>query len=165
MIHLQTARIHATALQLVCGTNELGVLLLGPSGSGKSSLTLRLIDCPGACAANGAPICARLVSDDQVELSTASHGLEMTAPATIAGLLEVRGLGLLKLPEVCRKVMADVAFEHVAGNGGERLPEQAAMELHGFSIPLFRMDFFQPDAAARVRMVAQQLWGLVNTID
>ena len=68
-----------------------GVLLRGPSGAGKSDLALRLID-RGWC----------LVADDQTELKRVENALIATAPATIAGRMEVRGLGLVTMPSAAR---------------------------------------------------------------
>src|SRR5689334_113133 len=76
-------RVHGTSVAL----GGDGILLRGPSGSGKSDLALRLID-------GG----ARLVSDDQTELRVFGEELRMTAPASIAGRLEVRGIGILHVP-------------------------------------------------------------------
>jgi len=76
-------RIYGTCVAL----SGLGVLLRGPSGSGKSDLALRLID-GGAC----------LVADDQVELALDAAGRVMAqAPRALAGLLEVRGIGILRM--------------------------------------------------------------------
>ena len=75
--------IHGTCV-LVGG---IGVLLRGPSGAGKSDVALRLID-------GG----ALLVADDRVELRMVDGRLMASAPAALAGLLEVRGLGIVRLP-------------------------------------------------------------------
>ena len=80
---MKTANIHATCVAL--GTR--GVLILGDSGAGKSDLALRLID-------GG----ARLVADDRTELYVARGRLCARAPKSIAGLIEVRGLGIVALP-------------------------------------------------------------------
>src|SRR5579862_2274925 len=78
------------AMILVHGTTVAlegeGVLLRGPSGRGKSDLALRLID-------GG----ARLVADDQTELSRGPNGLIARCPASIAGKIEVRGVGILRV--------------------------------------------------------------------
>lgn len=76
------SQIHATAIAI----DEQGILLRGPSGSGKSDLALRLIE-------QG----ARLVSDDRVELIKKGNEMIAFAPATIKDLFEVRHLGILKL--------------------------------------------------------------------
>ena len=75
--------LHATCVTI----NDQGVLLTGPSGIGKSDLALRLID-QGAV----------LVADDQVILSNNSHQLLAHCPEATRGLLEIRHVGLLRLP-------------------------------------------------------------------
>ncbi len=72
-------QVHASAVTI----GDSGVLLRGPSGSGKSDLALRLID-------GG----ARLVADDRVDIYQTRDGLMMAPPESLAGLLEVRGLGI-----------------------------------------------------------------------
>ncbi|HAQ33260.1 MAG TPA: serine/threonine protein kinase, partial [Rhodospirillaceae bacterium] len=72
--------IHGTCVAL----NGVTVLLRGPSGSGKSDLALRLIDGGG-----------RLVADDQTLVEIQGERLVATAPETIAGKMEVRGVGVL----------------------------------------------------------------------
>src|SRR5437762_7922257 len=79
-------RIHATCVALRSGRSWHAALLRGPSGAGKSDLALRLID-------DG----ARLVADDQVELRRVGEHILVTAPAAIAGLIEIRGLGISRL--------------------------------------------------------------------
>lgn len=81
--------IHGTALLL--GT--AGVLLRGPSGSGKSILALSLID---RWEGRGLP--GFLIADDRVDLVRAGGSLSMRPPATLAGLIELRGRGIIKRP-------------------------------------------------------------------
>ncbi|MEP7241452.1 MAG: HPr kinase/phosphatase C-terminal domain-containing protein [Devosia sp.] len=83
--------IHATGLVL----DDIGIILRGPSGAGKSLLALQLID---AWEARGRP--ALLVSDDRVEIEATTQGLVMSAPAAIAGLIELRGRGIVERPFV-----------------------------------------------------------------
>lgn len=85
-----------------------GVLLLGPSGAGKSDLALRLID-------EG----ARLVADDRCELFLKRGRLHARAPASIAGLIEIRGIGIVQTPHV---ESAAVALAVRLGRPGPRLP-------------------------------------------
>ena len=66
---------------------DVGVLILGESGTGKSDLALRLI----AMGAN-------LVADDRCEVSFDGAALRARAPRAIAGLIEIRGLGIVALP-------------------------------------------------------------------
>ena len=74
-------QVHATCIDV----DGVGVLLRGPPGSGKSDLALRLIS-------DG----ARLVADDRAELTVDSGQITVSPPSEIAGLIEVRGLGVLR---------------------------------------------------------------------
>lgn len=74
--------------------DEAGILILGKSGSGKSSLALELI-----------ALGARLVADDQVELYAEDTGTAVRAPAVLQGLLEARKVGLLQVDFVERAVV------------------------------------------------------------
>ncbi len=109
-----------------------GVLLLGPPGSGKSDLLLRLLD-------HG----FSLVADDRVEIV---DGVA-SAPSEIAGLIEVRGLGLVRLPHTAS---ARLALAVELGGVGERLPEPARHPATG--LPLISLDANSPSAPIRVRL-------------
>jgi hypothetical protein len=98
------ANIHASCVAI----GGKGVLLLGPSGSAKSDLALRLID-------DG----ASLVSDDRTILFIAKGRLHAKAPPTIKGLLEVRGLGVIALPV---RTHVKIALAVKLGGEGARLP-------------------------------------------
>ena len=75
---------HASAVKLHPG----GVLLLGASGSGKSSLAVHLIDHYGG----------QLIADDRVCLTVNDKRLHAAPPDNLAGLLELRGLGIITMP-------------------------------------------------------------------
>lgn len=103
--------IHASC---VCWQNR-GILLLGASGSGKSDLCLRLISGQGA----------ELVADDRVDLIVSRETIYASAPEILAGMLEIRGVGILKLPSL-RRSRLDLAVELVsAPQEVERLPQPA----------------------------------------
>ncbi len=132
------ALVHGTCID-VAGA---GVLLRGPSGSGKSDLALRLID-------RG----ARLVADDQVEVTAAGGDLVAVAPTALAGLLEVRGLGVLRI-EVAVSARLELVVDLVAPEAVNRMPEGQMAKIEGVALPLLRLAPFQASAAAKVRLAA-----------
>jgi HPr kinase/phosphorylase len=112
-----------------------GLLILGPSGSGKSALALRLVS-----------IGAGLVADDRTELAVEGNRLVARAPAPIAGLIEARGIGILKVPPVGQaevKLVADLGATET-----ERLPPQRRITILGCELPLVLQvrDYHFPDA-------------------
>ena len=129
-------RVHGTSVTL--GSD--GVLLQGPSGSGKSDLALRLIDAG-----------ALLVADDQTELTLAGDGVQMSAPAAIAGRIEVRGLGILRVPNAPSAVLR-LAVMLVAPQQIERLPEPRFCELLGRSVPLLALAPFEASALTKLKL-------------
>ena len=135
-----TMTIHATAVAL----DGIGVLLRGPSGSGKSDLALRLID-------GG----ARLIADDQTVIVRRGDRLYAAPPATIAGRLEVRGLGIMTL-DFASDVPVAAVFDLVPQSALERLPEPLTVELLSIRLPLARLDPSAPSAAAKVRLAVRQ---------
>jgi len=122
-----TATVHASAVL----TGSRALLIRGPAGSGKSHLALALID----AASTGLIRFARLVSDDRVEL-TASHGrLLLRPPSALAGLIEVRGLGVRRIAFEAVAVAGLVV--DLAASDGERMPASAAQvaEINGIRLP------------------------------
>ena len=92
-----------------------GILLIGKSGSGKSDLALRLI-------AAG----AQLVADDRTDLYVHQGTLYATSPARIAGLLEVRGVGILAFPHAKQ---AKVTLVAELGKAPQRLPDHRSFRV------------------------------------
>lgn len=127
-----------------CAAREgYGVLLLGPSGSGKSNLLLRLLD-------HG----FSLVADDRVDMMDGTASV----PPALAGLLEVRGLGLICLPYI---PSAPVVLAVEMGLG-ERLPQPA---MHAWcGQPLVRIDPTCPSAVQRVSLALDCVLGRVRQI-
>lgn len=120
-----------------------GVLIRGPSGSGKSDLALRLID-------DG----ARLVADDYTAVTINDGGLTASAPEPIRGLIEVRGLGILRFAAHA-PVRVVVVVELGSSASVERLPAPAATDIAGVSLPLVRLAAFEASAAAKVRLAVR----------
>jgi serine kinase of HPr protein (carbohydrate metabolism regulator) len=107
--------IHASAVL----TGAHAVLIRGPAGSGKSRLALNLIQ-----AASRQLIFARLVADDRVHIEAAHGRLIARPPAALAGLLEVRGLGIAQVPYEAMAVVSWVVDLDVAAP--MRMPDDAA---------------------------------------
>ena len=106
-----TATVHASAV--LAGTRA--VLIRGPSGAGKSRLALTLIE---AARAGLLPF-GRLVGDDRVHLSAAAGRLLVRPAAALAGLIEIRGAGIMHMAhEPCAVVGIVVDL----GGSAERLP-------------------------------------------
>jgi serine kinase of HPr protein (carbohydrate metabolism regulator) len=128
--------VHATAIAI----DGRAVLLRGPSGAGKSDLALRLID-------GG----ARLVADDQVELRRAGERVLVTAPAAIAGLIEVRGLGILRVEAIAEATLA-LLVDLVSSAEVDRLPEIRREDVLGVAAPTIALSPFEASAAAKLRL-------------
>lgn len=122
-----------------CAWSGLAVLLRGTPGSGKSDLALRLVDAG-----------FQLVADDRVDLVAANGAVTASAPAPLAGLIEVRGLGILDLGS---HVAAPLGLLADLGPATtiDRLPEPATEEVLGVRLPVIRLDPTAPSAVARVR--------------
>jgi HPr kinase/phosphorylase len=119
------ATIHASAVLV----GAWAVLVRGPAGSGKSRLTLALLDCARA----GSIPFARLVADDRVYVEAVNGRLLARPPDALAGLIEVRGLGLRRLPS---EPVARVALVvDLAADGDERLPSAQHVTIEGVAIP------------------------------
>ncbi|HVB14986.1 MAG TPA: HPr kinase/phosphatase C-terminal domain-containing protein [Stellaceae bacterium] len=129
--------IHATAVAI----DGRAVLLRGASGSGKSDLGLRLIDAGG-----------RLVADDQSELRRLGGMIIVRAPATIAGLIEVRGVGLFRVDALAEAPVALIA-DLVATETIERLPAPRSETILGIALPVIAVAPFEASAAAKLRLL------------
>ncbi len=145
--------IHATCVRIgragqAFGTPaDIGVLLLGASGAGKSDIALRLID--------GGAI---LVADDRVELFVLRRMLWARAPRRGAGLIEIRGVGIVKIPHAAR-VRIGLAVE--LGEDVMRLPKHrrykvpAALGLtKSAAPPLVKVAPFETSAPAKIAAAA-----------
>lgn len=142
-----TTILHGTCLSV----DGEGVLLLGPPGAGKSDLALRLVDQPGL-GIDGFLRVARLVADDQVVITRRGGDLQASAPATLKGKLEIRGLGIAALP-VEEDVTLRLAVRLERSADIERLPDLAGtrLDILGLGLPLVQIDPFAASAPARVR--------------
>jgi serine kinase of HPr protein (carbohydrate metabolism regulator) len=133
--------LHAGLIALRLGGGEwCGALIEGPSGSGKSDLALRALD-------HG----FHLTADDRTVVFVSEGGLFGRAPEALAGLIEVRGVGILRRPALpmARIVMA-VSCEN-APEAVDRLPEFEVRTLLNVSVPLLRLWPFEPVAPVKLR--------------
>jgi HPr kinase/phosphorylase len=119
--------VHASAV--LVGAHA--VLIRGPSGAGKSRLTLAFI----AAAQTGLLSFARLVADDRVELEACHGRLLARPPGALAGLIEVRGLGIRRMPHEPVAVVGTVA--DLSAADARRLPTAAERKaiIAGISLP------------------------------
>jgi HPr kinase/phosphorylase len=119
--------LHASAVLV----GARAVLIRGPSGSGKSQLALDLIQTAQA----GALLFARLVSDDRVHLRSIGGRLLVRPAMALAGLLEVHGIGVLRLAHEPAAVVGFVV--DLAAADAKRLPEahKRATDIAGISLP------------------------------
>lgn len=115
-----TQILHASCVSL----DGRGLLILGPSGAGKSALAIRLL-----------ALGAELVSDDRTAVWMEDGGLHARCPAPeIQGLIEMRGIGLLRAPSVPRAALALVV--DLSRTETERLPPLRKVTLLGCELPL-----------------------------
>lgn len=140
-------QIHATCVEW----DGAGVLIRGSEGAGKSDLALRLIDAG-----------ARLVADDRCDLAAVDGGVEAWAPETIAGRMEVRGLGIVTLADTVEQTRIVAVVELTPAAHIERLPEPAETELDGVAVPLYRLDPTAPSAVARLKLILRHVAGRLD---
>jgi serine kinase of HPr protein (carbohydrate metabolism regulator) len=143
--------VHATSVALKTrGGRWHGLLLRGPSGAGKSDLALRVI-------AAG----ARLVSDDQTHIAPggkARGGLIAEPPASLAGLIEVRGLGIVRLPkrQLAARAPLVLLVDLVAPERVERMPERTRETLMGVDLPTLALAPFEASAVPKLILAMEQ---------
>jgi len=129
---------------------EEAVLFRGPSGSGKSDLALR-------CIEKGAD----LISDDQTILCRKNKKIIASAPRTIAGKLEVRGIGIIDFPyreDASLVLVLDLINE----GASERLPKIDFVDYFDIKIPNLRILSFESSAVEKVSLALRLVKGLAS---
>ena len=122
-----------------------GVLIEGPSGAGKSDLALRALQ-------HG----WRLVADDRTLLWACDGALFGRAPDVLAGLIEARGIGVIR--EEPRAFARIALIATLAESGGiERLPEPDSVQHLGVSLPRVRLAGLEPSALAKLAHALRHL--------
>jgi len=125
------SNVHATAIVV----GKTGLLFMGPSGWGKSMLAFACIN-----EAQRMGIYSVLVADDQVLISERDGTVIATCPASIGGLIELRGTGIVQVPHIASAVMHYAVLPGSA-SGEKRLPpegEQATIA-GGINLPVIRL--------------------------
>lgn len=132
--------VHASAVAI----DGYGVLLLGPSGSGKSDLALRLID-------RG----AMLISDDIVVVET-RDGLPVLTPApNITGKIEVRGVGICAMGFT---MSAPLRLVVVCAEHYPRMPEEApTTDIAGFLVPVMKLNPFEQSSTIKLELALRSV--------
>ena len=137
---LSAETIHASTV----ASNGRAVLITGPSGSGKSDLALRLLERGFA-----------LVSDDQTIVRKDGDVLVASAPPTIAGKLEIRGLGIV---DMARTENVPVALLVELTSDIQRLPDDSRERpVLGVKLPLISIDAMTASAAAKVALALDRM--------
>jgi serine kinase of HPr protein (carbohydrate metabolism regulator) len=144
MVAISSETLHASTVSI----DGRAVMLSGTSGAGKSDLALRLID-------RG----ALLVSDDYTVVRRVDGELRAAPPATIAGKIEVRGIGVVEMDYVTD---IPVALLVDLADRVDRLPmENATRDIAGVKVPVVRLPALEPSSPIKVEialkdMIAQQ---------
>ena len=133
--------IHATAIAM----EGDAILLRGPPGAGKSDLALRLIE-------DG----ARLIADDQTLLRRAGNHVLVRAPAAVAGLIEVRGVGILRVDYLDEAPLA-LVVDLVPSTEVERIPDDRFEVVLGLPIRMIALAPFEASAVAKLRLARRAL--------
>ena len=137
---LSAETLHASTVAV----DGRAVLIAGPSGSGKSDLALRLLD-------RG----FTLVSDDQTILKRDGDRLLATAPPTIAGKLEIRGIGIVEMERV-----SDIPVALVVELTSDltRLPDDSnERPILGVKLPLISIDALTASAPSKVALALDRM--------
>ena len=110
--------MHATCVDI----NGSGVLIVGRSGSGKSSLAINLL-----------ALGSKLVADDQCELVKKNNNFRIFKPASLPNSIEIRGIGLVSVPTVVETRLDWVVNMDEAET--ERMPDLRFTEIGGYRVP------------------------------
>jgi serine kinase of HPr protein (carbohydrate metabolism regulator) len=138
--------LHAGLIAIQVAGAWRGALIQGPSGSGKSDLALRALDCG-----------FRLVADDRVVVFVSAGRLFGRAPPSIHSLIEVRGLGVVRQVALdLAPIMLSVRCKPTP-DAVERLPEPSSESLLGHVVPVFEVWPLEHTAPAKIRRAIEHL--------
>src|SRR5471032_2485902 len=135
--------VHATCVALKEGRSWRALLLRGLSGAGKSDVALRLLEAGG-----------RLIADDQTHLAKVGRALIATPPQSLAGLIEVRGIGIVKLGRGQLLARAPLALlvDLVRPDQVERMPGPTHEKVLGVDLPRVALAPFETSIVTKLRL-------------
>jgi serine kinase of HPr protein (carbohydrate metabolism regulator) len=137
---LSAETVHASTV----ATDGRAVLIMGPSGSGKSDLTLRLLDRGFV-----------LVSDDQTIVKRDGDRLVASPPPNIAGKLEIRGIGIVEMDALTDQPVALIVE---LTSEIQRLPDDnRERPILGVNLPLVSIDAMAASAPSKVALALDRL--------
>jgi serine kinase of HPr protein (carbohydrate metabolism regulator) len=138
---LSAETLHASAV----AAEGRAVLITGPSGSGKSDLALRLLD-------RG----FTLVSDDQTTVKRDGDRLLASPPPTIAGKLEIRGIGIVEMDNLTDMPVAlivELTMDQI-----QRMPDDSRERpILGVSLPIVTIDAMTASAPSKVALALDRM--------
>lgn len=137
---IRSEQVHGTAVAF----ERRALLILGPSGSGKSSLALELIATGG-----------QLVSDDRTDLRREGDRIIASAPKAIAGQIEARGLGILHADHLADAELALIV--DLGQSEDKRYPAAKQQFVLGLAFPLV-LGPFRPHLYAALRQCLLYGW-------
>lgn len=138
---LSAETVHASSVT----SDGRAVLITGPSGSGKSDLALRLLD-------RG----FKLVSDDQTIVKKDGDRLLASAPPTIAGKLEIRGIGIVDMERIDNVPVALIV--ELTSSEIQRLPDDSRERpILGIKVPLISIDAMTASAPSKVAIALERM--------
>ena len=142
--------VNGTALRL----DGKAVLIMGPPGSGKSDLALRLIE-------GG----ASLIADDLVELSRSGECVlaqfPAEAPRELIGRIEARGLGIVAVAAAPDPAPLALVVEAAPAEAIERFPECQLFQCLDLSVPALRLSLLEVSAPTKVRLALGARSGII----
>ena len=140
--------LHATCVAY--GTRA--ALLRGGSGAGKSDLALRFLALPSERG-----LAPMLIADDQVCVEAATDGtLLVSPPKTIAGKIEVRGVGIVALPYLAQAHLVLVVDLVRAAEVPRMPPERETVTIAGMAVPRLKLAPFEGSAAVKLKLALLQ---------
>ena len=141
-------QVHGTAIIL----DGRGVLIRGPSGSGKSDLALRLMNAGG-----------RLVADDRVNLALCGDMISMSAPPNLEGKLEIRGIGIVRV-DFCKSAQLNLTCDLMSANQINRYPSENYAIFLAQQVPLLKVDANSVSATLKVQYALKISMGEIGLV-